>query len=113
WIRWGQMLDLSGESAEAIKKYESVFEIVPNSLSANKALSAHYFKAKEYKKSEKYFRATVKITPQDAESNLGLALSLIKQRKADEGVSVLRYVLEIDPNNSPAKRYLKQLGLSN
>ena len=113
WIRWGQMLDLSGESAEAIKKYESVFEIVPNSLSANKALAAHYFKAKEYKKSEKYFRATVKITPQDAESNLGLALSLIKQRKADEGVSVLRYVLEIDPNNSPAKRYLKQLGLSN
>ena len=113
WIRWGQMLDLSGKSAEAIKKYESVFQIVPNSLSANKILAAHYLKNKEYEKAENYFRTTIKITPQDAESNLGLALSLIKQRKNDEGISILRYVLEIEPNNNSAKRYLKQLGLSN
>ena len=110
WIRWGEMLDKIGKSDEVLDKYQSAISEVPNSFSANKAIAAHYLKIKDYQKSEKYFRATLKVGGKDVESNLGLAIALTNQKKFQDAVSVFESVLRIDPDNATARRYLQQLG---
>ena len=110
WIRWGEMLDKIGKSDEVLDKYQSAISEVPNSFSANKAIAAHYLKIKDYQKSEKYFRATLKVGGKDVESNLGLAIALTNQKKFQDAVSVFEFVLRIDPDNATARRYLQQLG---
>ncbi len=113
WIRWGQLLESQGKTQEAINKYELALEEVPDSLAVNKLLASRYLQKSDNKKAANYFREAVRVSPKDTESNLGLALSLIKQQKTNEGVPILRNVLKMDPNNSTAKRYLRQLGLDN
>jgi len=91
------------------KSYQ--LKVNPDSLAANKILASRYLQKSDNKKAEVYFREAVRISPKDTESNLGLALSLIKQKKINDGVSILRNVLKMDPDNGTAMRYLRQLGL--
>ena len=111
WIKWGQLLEDQGKMDEAINKYELALDQVADSLAANKILASRYLQKSDNKKAEVYFREAVRVSPKDTESNLGLALSLIKQKKINEGVSILRNVLKMDPDNGTAMRYLRQLGL--
>jgi tetratricopeptide (TPR) repeat protein len=99
----------AGKITEAMQEYEQVLALDPENFRAHNNLGLIYLKLGKDDLAGRHFYNAVRINPNDVLSNLNLAKMFLLQRNWGQARLALKAVLEIDPENAPAKDALKQV----
>jgi len=105
---------------DAVVQAQQVLEIDPNNVDAHRLLARIYIRSlgdldagdvhqDNLAKAVEQFQTILKLDPRDTYSALWLARLYRFQNQHDEAEKVLRNVLKIEPDNSPALEQLSQL----
>lgn len=97
----------SGNAAEAEKEYNAAIKLNPNDADAHDALARMYLAAGKAADAEGEFRKVLRLRPNDQdndrEAELGLAESLLQQKKNADAVDTLTTYLNANPNDAKAR----------
>jgi len=109
-----------GEISKAMKQWQAILEDDPNESDAREQLARAYFQRKQYADAVKEY-STLSLVRQESpavfmalgESQIMLAETLEdtdnKKKLKDSAVQSFQRVLELDPKNEQARRYLDRL----
>lgn len=95
---------------KAIAQYQKVSKLNPRYPNTYYNLGYIYAKIKNYEQAEEMFQRTVALSPSfldEALYNLALVQDLIG--KQDEAIKNIEQALDVNPDNKPARKYLKQI----
>lgn len=97
----------SGNATAAEKEYSVAVKLNPNDADAHNALARSYLAAGKAADAEDEFRQVLRLKPGDPETDreaeLGLAESLLEQKKNADAVDALTTYLNSNPNDAKAR----------
>lgn len=97
----------SGNAAAAEKEYGAAIKLNPNDADAHEALGRMYLAAGKAADAEGEFREVLRLKPNDQETDpeaeLGLAESLVRQKRDADAVGALTTYLNANPNDAKAR----------
>jgi tetratricopeptide (TPR) repeat protein len=102
----GSALQRSGQSGPAIEQYEAAAKLDPKNAEIEIALAEAFLKARRASEAEAAYRDTLALHPEGTaawQAHLGMARSLIAQKKLDEGAVELAAYLEAKPGDTKAR----------
>lgn len=98
YLALGRIALRRGQREQAIKDFEKVLRVAPNSSQARDALGAVYFPEGNYAKAAEYFAESVKLNPQDLGALFYLGTCWMKLGKYPEAAREFHAAREIDPD---------------
>ena len=105
----GYVLEQQGLADEAIGMYRESIALDPNSRAAQYNLAATLVRTGELEEAEKIFKVLTEKKP-SAKAYTGLGVVLAQLGRLDESRHATEKAIAIEPDYSPAKEVLKQLG---
>jgi tetratricopeptide (TPR) repeat protein len=111
----GEINEMRGEYAEAIKSYEASLKIIPTRISVLRRIGRCYRHLKHLKKAEESIQKTLKIHPFDPKSNYEMALVYLEIGDKEKALNHLKIASEVwkdaDPDYKPAQLAREKLNL--
>jgi tetratricopeptide (TPR) repeat protein len=105
----GQNLAALGRRVEAAQRYAEAVQIAPNLAQAHFLYGLELGRAGDPAQAAREFREAVRLLPNLLEARLNLGIALAEQGQTDEAVRELEWVLQRNPTNATALRYLEAL----
>lgn len=97
----------AGNANAAEKEYDAAIKLEPNDADAHDALARIYLAAGKAADAENEFREVLRLKPTDQENDqkaeLGLAESLLRQKKNADAMNALTAYLNANPNDGKAR----------
>ncbi|MGP1387014.1 MAG: tetratricopeptide repeat protein, partial [Thainema sp.] len=90
-----------GDYEQAVKKYEKVTELDPNSLAAFFRWGDTLFELKNYEQAAKKYEKVTELDPNSSLAFFGWGSTLFELKDYEQAVEKYEKVIELDPNNSP------------
>jgi tetratricopeptide (TPR) repeat protein len=105
----GGALDSAGRGSEAQEQFTEALRLNPAHAGAHLALGIQWRKQGREADALEQFAEAARLNPRLLEARLNLGVALLKQQKSSEARRQFEAVLEIDPNNTLAQKYLREL----
>ncbi|MEK2690326.1 tetratricopeptide repeat protein [Bdellovibrio sp. GT3] len=105
----GDVYSREGKPAQAIKFFEKVAALDPNSAAVHLRLSTEYQKTKKNKEALKHAELAVQKDGNNIEARLVLAKLYSAEKNYDKAISEYNTVLKLDPKNTDAPVYIGAL----
>lgn len=102
----GTALEKSGKIGPAIEQFQAAQKLDDKDVDVRESLGYALFGAGRFAEAETAYRGALSLQPEGIplrQAHLGLANSLIAQKKLDEGVSEFAAYLELAPNDTPVR----------
>ncbi len=96
----GQIEYLRGNTAEAVRLFETVVRISPSPFAAYDALGSIFFSQRDYARAAEYFERAVHSNPQDYGGRFYLGTCWMKLGRFGDAAEQFRAVRELDPSLS-------------
>lgn len=102
----GTALERSGKLAPAIDQFQAAHQLDSKDVEISASLAYAFLSAGRFTDAESAYRATLELNPQGAtlrQAHLGLANSLVAQKKLDEAASEFGAYLALNPSDTSAR----------
>jgi tetratricopeptide (TPR) repeat protein len=102
----GTALERSGKGDAAIEQFQSAQKLDGKDVEINASLAYALLSARRFADAEAAYRATLELNPEGAtlrQAHLGLANSLVAQKKLEEAVSEFGAYLALNPTDADAR----------
>ena len=109
WAFRAKVLVGLGRNPDAIDCYRKAVELNPNYAEAHAALGDQYSIAGKTAEAIAEYEAAIKAKPDYAMAFLNLGVMLTRQGRFDEATQKLTHVLTLEPSNTVAKDYIRQI----
>ncbi|HSU56528.1 MAG TPA: tetratricopeptide repeat protein, partial [Candidatus Dormibacteraeota bacterium] len=108
-LECGQALAAMGRHEEAARRYGEAIALAPDQGQTHFLRGVELGVLRQPQEAEQEFRAAVRLMPELLEARLNLGISLYQQQKREEARESFQQVLERNPTNALAKRYIEKL----
>jgi tetratricopeptide (TPR) repeat protein len=102
----GTALERSGKLGPAIEQFEAARKLDEQDVGISASLAYALLSAGRFQEAEVEYRATLSLNPQGVplrQAHLGLANSLVQEKKLDQAASEFAAYLELAPNDTAAR----------
>jgi tetratricopeptide (TPR) repeat protein len=108
-VEAGEFFLAGGRLTEAGDQFAEALRLTPNSARAHQLYGAVFGQAGMPVEAEQQFREALKVDPEYLEARLNLGIAQMSQGKTAEALSNLEAVLEKNPTNQLALKYIAKL----
>jgi tetratricopeptide (TPR) repeat protein len=109
YLNAGQSYAAAGRPAEAMQHYAEAVQLSPESMQAHFLYGLELGKIGKAAEAAEQFRDAVRIMPDFAEARLNLGIALVNERIYSEALAQFETVLERNPTNAVALRYVRMV----